>query len=150
MKKLLFLAILLPMFVSAQYKFKFKEHVGVVVPVFISGVAEGFMDYLDFHYSKPNYYLNPNYSYLNKYKNHDPAQGERFIGSTTVFVSLTDAWHGLKLVRNTANITAITLKGIGQFKRQRQKWYVYILEGAGYYIVNRVGFTLGYKLFKSN
>jgi hypothetical protein len=150
MKKILLLALLLPMFATAQYKFKVKDHIGTVIPLFISGVAEGLMDYLDFHYSKPNYYLNPDYSYLNKYKNHDPVQGERFWGSTTVFVSTTDAWHGLKLVRNTGNMTALVLKGLGSLGRQKQRWYVYILEGVGYYLVNRAGFTLGYKMFKTN
>lgn len=32
-------------------------------------------------------------SWRNKYKNGDPKQGERFWGSTTVFVMFTDAWH---------------------------------------------------------
>jgi len=29
----------------------------------------------------------------NKYKNRDKAQGEAFLGSTTIFVIFTDAWH---------------------------------------------------------
>ena len=33
------------------------------------------------------------YSSNNKYKNLDPAQGERFFLSTTLLVFLTDAWH---------------------------------------------------------
>lgn len=32
-------------------------------------------------------------SWRNKWKNGDPQQGERFLGSSTVFVSFTDAWH---------------------------------------------------------
>ena len=29
----------------------------------------------------------------NKYKNNDPKQGAKFLGSTTIFVMFTDAWH---------------------------------------------------------
>jgi hypothetical protein len=36
---------------------------------------------------------NPVVSWRNKWKNGDPRQGERFLGSSTVFVFLTDAWH---------------------------------------------------------
>lgn len=32
-------------------------------------------------------------SWRNKWKNGDPAQGERFPGGSTIFVSLTDGWH---------------------------------------------------------
>ena len=32
-------------------------------------------------------------SWVNKYKNNDPKQGAKFLGSTTIFVMFTDAWH---------------------------------------------------------
>ena len=37
---------------------------------------------------------------MNKWKNGDPKQGERFLGSSTIFVGLTDAWHLSKLFHN--------------------------------------------------
>jgi hypothetical protein len=43
-----------------------------------------------------NYFVDPSISWLNKYKNHDPAQGEAFWGSTTIFVMFTDLWHAMK------------------------------------------------------
>ena len=36
---------------------------------------------------------NKDESWRNKWKNGDPLQGERFLGSSTVFVWATDGWH---------------------------------------------------------
>jgi hypothetical protein len=38
-------------------------------------------------------FWNATTSWQRKYKNHDSTQGPAFLGSTTVFVALTDAWH---------------------------------------------------------
>jgi len=32
-------------------------------------------------------------SWRNKWKGGEPAKGEKFLGSSTIFVSFTDAWH---------------------------------------------------------
>lgn len=44
-----------------------------------------------------------------KWKDGDPENGERFIGSSTVFVLLTDAWHFFGMLRNVSMILAIVL-----------------------------------------
>lgn len=46
-------------------------------------------------------------SWRNKWKAGDPGKGERFPGSSTVFVSLTDAWHGFNAIQYTCFILAI-------------------------------------------
>jgi len=75
--------------------------------IFITaGILEGMMDVIQFHYptskfstlSNPQFY-NPELSWRNKYKNNDPSMGEKFLGSTTIFVGLTDAWHLFKTIR---------------------------------------------------
>lgn len=38
-------------------------------------------------------FMNPKLSWMNKWKNKDYKQGEKFIGSSTVFVMFTDLWH---------------------------------------------------------
>ena len=38
------------------------------------------------------------FSWVNKYKNNDPKQGAKFLGSTTIFVMFTDAWHVFSFV----------------------------------------------------
>ena len=40
-----------------------------------------------------SYFNNVSITWANKYKNKDKSQGEAFIGSTTLFVFLTDGWH---------------------------------------------------------
>jgi hypothetical protein len=72
----------------------------------LAGAFEGVMDTLQFHYTTSKFYYlnnktfwNPQISWVNKYKNNDPTMGEKFLGSTTIFVGLTDAWHLFKLFR---------------------------------------------------
>lgn len=73
----------------------------------LSGAFEAVMDTLQFHYDNSIFvklsnetFWNPQESWVNKYKNNDPKMGEKFLGSTTIFVGLTDAWHLFKLFRN--------------------------------------------------
>lgn len=37
-------------------------------------------------------------SWANKWKNKDPDQGEVFLGSSTIFVSIMDGWHLVKFI----------------------------------------------------
>lgn len=43
----------------------------------------------------PNFW-NPYKSWVNKWKNGDKSQGEKFFGSSTFLVMFTDGWHLLK------------------------------------------------------
>lgn len=70
----------------------------------LAGVANGICDSLVFHYPKTGFekgdtFWNPYISWKNKYKDGDVNQGPKFPGSTTVFVSLTDAWHLFKMLQ---------------------------------------------------
>jgi len=38
-------------------------------------------------------FINPTLSWINKWKNNNYKQGEKFIGSSTIFVMFTDLWH---------------------------------------------------------
>lgn len=145
MKKLLIILFFIPLFGISQekYKFKLKEHVVPVSLFFLSGVADGVADGLQFHYDKPDQFWNPDISWTNKYKNHDPSQGPKFFGSTDFLVWTTDGWHLMKFSRDLFTTGAITFK----ITQQKKKWWVYIVEGAGYWIVNRAGFALSYNLF---
>lgn len=75
--------------------------VGILAMFVIAGIFKAMMDTLQFHFHQSIFstsrfdqrYVNPNLSWVNKYKNRDPRQGERFLGSTTFFVFITDAWH---------------------------------------------------------
>jgi hypothetical protein len=72
----------------------------------IAGMFNAIMDTLSFHYNKsiflkyPKYeqFLNPQKSWLNKYKNNDPDLGPKFFGSMTFLVWTTDLWHLAKMI----------------------------------------------------
>ena len=72
----------------------------------IAGMFNAIMDTLSFQYDKsiflkyPKYekFLNPQKSWLNKYKNNDPALGPKFFGSMTFLVWTTDLWHLAKTI----------------------------------------------------
>lgn len=71
----------------------------------IMGVTKAVQDKLQFHFehsvfSKLGDWWNPQDSWKLKWKNGDKAQGERFWLSSTLLVSLTDAWHFFGLLRN--------------------------------------------------
>jgi hypothetical protein len=142
MKKLLLIS-LFPFTMYGQ-SFKIKKEVVPASLMLLSGMAEGVQDYLQFHYDGNNQFWQPDISWTNKYKHHDPAQGERFPGSTTIFVFTTDGWHLMKATNHLFLFSSIALK-IGAEKR---KWYVYILEGISYWVVNRIGFGISYNLLK--
>jgi len=80
--------------------------IGLIL-VAISGIAEAIMDKLQFHYERTIFknlknqkFWNPEISWMNKWKEGDKNLGERFLGSSTIFVFLTDAWHFFKFIHN--------------------------------------------------
>ena len=85
-------------------------------------------------------FWNPNESWVNKWKNGDPQQGEKFPLSSTALVFTTDAYHLFRMGRNVTMITAITIP-IG---RKGKKWKQYVVEGSIYYLSYTAGFNLMY------
>lgn len=70
----------------------------------LAAVANGFMDMTFNNYAASVFndqrfnplFWSPAVSWRNKWKYGDPAYGERFFGSSTFLVWLTDAWHIFK------------------------------------------------------
>jgi hypothetical protein len=114
---------------------------------FFAGMCDGFAQTLYSHYyafenvfpEANEQYWNPYLSWTNKYKNGDPAQGPKFIGSTTVFVSMTDAYHLLRTL-NKLNLVAL---GAMEFSEKRA-WHQYVLDLLLYSAIYSAGFTLTY------
>lgn len=88
-----------------------------VLFISVSAIGKAGMDILQFKYHdfkfkdklNPNFW-NPSISWKNKYKNLDVSQGEKFLGSTTIFVFLTDGWHLCQFVfLNSLFISALFL-----------------------------------------
>ena len=67
----------------------------------LAGICNAIMDKINFHWddsifkgSRFEQWANPSVSYRNKWKNHSNSLGgERFPGSSTIFVWTTDLWH---------------------------------------------------------
>lgn len=67
----------------------------------LAAICNAIMDSILFHWdksifkgSKLEWWANPEVSYKNKWKNHSNSEdGEKFPGSSTIFVFITDLWH---------------------------------------------------------
>ena len=138
MKKFLLILTFLPLIATAQYKFQ-PVTTGLMV---LSGASKGTADYLQFHYTGQSQFWNPDLSWRNKWKNGDPAQGEKFPGSSTVFVSLTDGWHMCNTVNKFSCIAAITIQIGG--KKKPIKYY--LLDFLTYSAAYSAGFVMTYEI----
>jgi hypothetical protein len=72
--------------------------ISLIVMLLCSAITKSIMDTISFTFASSKLknlgkWWNPAISWKNKWKNGDPTQGERFFGSSTFFVSLTNAWH---------------------------------------------------------
>jgi hypothetical protein len=118
----------------------------------LSGAADGLNQALQFRYDgfkrvfpgANDQFWKPTISCNNKYKNGDPKEGARFPGSRTWLVFVTDGYH---LTRFTSHLFMTGAIGIKIAGYEKKKWYKYLLEGAGYWLVNRVGFVMVYNRF---
>jgi len=85
-----------------------------ILLMFFAGICNSIMDVLKtrfnksvFQGKKPSNWIDPALSWPNKWKNGDKSQGEKFIGSSTVFVWITDLWHLAKMIMLVAITFAI-------------------------------------------
>jgi hypothetical protein len=91
-----------------------------LVFVAASSVAEAIMDKIQFHYDKSIFsndkykqtFWDPTKSWVNKWKDSS-AKDERFLGSSSIFVFTTDAWHLFKFFRNTFLFIGLPLLSFG-------------------------------------
>lgn len=160
--KYLFLILLFPLALKAQVAIpittqtpieiitsQFKHDIPSLGAIFIAGMADGLNQTISFHYASfkhvfpkaKDQYWNPAISWMNKYKYNDPTQGPKYLGSTKFLVFTTDGYHMTRFVENMFIGTAIVLR-VNLY--EKKKWYYYVIEGAGYWLVNRVGFVAVY------
>lgn len=125
----------------------------ILIALVLGGSCDAVMDTLRDHFpssvfkNRNPYFWNPEISWMNKWAKV-PARGvhdnivdlkkERFFGSSTFLVWLTDAWHLFKMIRNTmiAASVAIALVGIG--------WHTIV-----YLIIIKTVWSLMFELFYS-
>jgi hypothetical protein len=111
---------------------------------FISGLSDGSMQTLDHSpqrfeklWNCPAYRCDPALTWTNKYKNHDPKQGAKFLGSTSFLVWTTDKYHGIQMGRNLF-LTGGLVFNLADIHSNR-KWYVI----AGKAIISWICFDSG-------
>lgn len=118
---------------------------GCVVAGMLDGTVEILRhDYDNFTRVFPNanpYYCNPGQSWYNKYKNHDPAQGPAFPGSTGPLVWTTDLYHLLRTMEKTTLAITISIKIGGK----KQKWYQYAIDAAAHQLAYSIGDWITYQ-----
>jgi hypothetical protein len=151
MKKLVFFLFLVPVLCHAQlYTVKELKNIALTSSLtMVSGMFDGTAETLKFH--TPNFFKrcpganpqfwNPGLSWVNKWKNGDPDQGERFWQSSRAFVCTTDGYHLMRTGRNLFAMGAIVVH-LGE----KREWYKYLIDFAVNYLAFSVGFTITYDL----
>lgn len=146
--------LLLPISLFAQSgKVQLRKQIAPAVLVFMAGAADGLNQLVSYHYNDfknafpgaNDLWWSPQVSFRNKYKNHDPGQGPKFTGSTGPLVFVTDGYHLTRFCER------LFLSGAFAFKivqGEKMKWYWYLVQGAGYLLVNRLGFVAVFNTIK--
>lgn len=94
-----------------------------LILMILAGVCKAVMDTLQFHFHESVFthkqdgvvgllkdrFWNPEMSWINKYKDGDKSKGEKFFGSSTVFVAFTDGWHLFGMLNHFLIVAAIVL-----------------------------------------
>lgn len=115
---------------------------------FIGGISSGYHETTLNHYPKfkavhpyaNNKYFNPAESWVNKYKNGDPMQGEAFFLSTTALVPFTDFYHLTNTIDRLGLLGSTVYVTIGE----KRKWWEYGIDIVATYLFRLVGFHLIY------
>lgn len=118
--------------------------------MYVSGYARGLEQKLMFDYkafeakhpSANQWYWNPQISWRNKYQDRLPYRGERFKGSSTVFVWTTDAKHMLDAVNNIGMYATLTISLSKPFRKADLKKQ--LIRSASLIGVRYLGFYTSY------
>jgi len=119
----------------------------------LSGAAKGLNETLEFNWhgfaavfpkANPKWFY-PQQSFKNKYKDGDPAKGERFPLSSSVLVMFTDQYHLDNFIHRGALTAALVIK-IGEGKKPFRH---YLFDALYYTAAYQLGFGSVYYYFKS-
>ena len=118
--------------------------------IVLAAISNAIMDNVLFHYYKSIFknsrleqWSNADISWMNKWKNGDITQGERFPFSSTIFVWTTDLWH----FAQSLMITFFVLAAI--FYSPTISFDNYIIEVVVSLVVLKATFSLTFELFLS-
>jgi hypothetical protein len=124
--------------------------------MFVSGLLDGTIETISYHYSDgfkrvfPNAndeYWNPAVSWTNKYKDNNPTMGPKFTGSTTLFAATTDAYHGLRTLRNFTDVFTVSFYiNRSCHKNNRPTFGKIIMDALIFAAIRDIGFSATYSL----
>lgn len=137
----------------AGQSFRWKSQIAPASFVFLAGISDGLVETISHNYAgfkkvfpgANNQFYAPGMSFRNKYKGGIRENGARFPGSTNVLVFTTDGYHLGRFTEHLFLAGAFALK----ITEGKQRWWVYIVQGLGYWFVNRAGFAMTFNYFQS-
>lgn len=153
MKCSFILLLLIPFYLNAQIKLsginKTNTAIGMGL-MFVSGAASGVNEVILHHYPQfkrvhpyaNDFYCNPDLSWVRKYKNGDPMQGEAFFLSTTILSPFTDLYHLSGVLDHSALLAGSIVLVIGE----KREWYEYAIQILAGLVARAAGFILVYDI----
>ena len=119
----------------------------------LAGMCNAVMDKIVFHWddsvfkgSKLDWWANPEVSYKNKWKNNSNSSGgEKFPGSSTVFVWVTDLWHFSQSFMISFFVLAALFYADGIINYFDNNWFNIFID----FIILKSAFSLTFELFWS-
>jgi|TARA_R110001592_G_scaffold234108_2_gene491710 hypothetical protein len=119
----------------------------------LAGMCNAVMDKIVFHWddsvfkgSKLDWWANPEVSYKNKWKNNSNSSGgEKFPGSSTVFVWVTDLWHFAQSFMISFFVLAALFYADGIINYFDNNWFNIFID----FIILKSAFSLTFELFWS-
>ncbi len=119
----------------------------------LAGMCNAVMDKIVFHWddsvfkgSKLDWWANPEVSYKNKWKNNSNSSGgEKFPGSSTVFVWVTDLWHFAQSFMISFFVLATLFYADGIINYFDNNWFNIFID----FIILKSAFSLTFELFWS-
>ena len=151
MKTLLFLLILTASQAAYGQKYNYRKAVAPASFALVSGAAYGFHETSVHHPDRYPAGWNANFwdnriSWRNKYYQNDPANGAKYLGSTTFLAWTTDSKHLFGTVHRVTLFGAGVSAGIVYNRGERRKWWHYAVDAAITYAAFTVGFHSIYSL----
>lgn len=132
---------------SLTYKNKypglFTNNDGLIVALqFISGFSNGMHEAIQAGHWGSGQFWDNKVSWKNKYKDFDAGDTRAaFIGSKSVFVSVTDGYHLTNLISNTANIATFTVALTG---KEKMNWKIIAKKVLISVAANRAAYYISY------
>ena len=131
---------------------KTRTLISLLILLLLAAFFNSIMDVLQFRYSqsifanqtKHESFLNPSVSWRNKWADGDPAQGEAYPGSSTVFVLFTDCWHLAQFLMFTCFEVIILLL---LYRLYKFKWYLIVMIFFGMKILFGLTFEVFFSYF---